>query len=112
MVISDNLSIDELSVDIEIESLLDLSLGKVFRSIVLGLLRNDFSNLCELPTLRDNLDIVSALINNLIGLWCFWLVLSNLLGVLAHSGGNELLDHLLVVAAGVFALLNHVLVKL
>ena len=59
----------------------------------------------QLPTLRDNLEtVVIRLVNDLVRLWCLWLVLSNLLGVLAYSGGDELLDHVLIVAAGALGL--------
>jgi len=55
----------------------------------------------QFPTLRDDLKtVVISLVNNLVRLWCLWLVLSNFLGVLAYSGGDELLDHVLIVAAG------------
>jgi len=42
MVISDNLSIDKLGVDIKVILLLDLSLGKILGSGLLSLLRNNF----------------------------------------------------------------------
>jgi hypothetical protein len=42
MVISDNLSIDKLGVDIKVILLLDLSLGKILGSGILSLLRNNF----------------------------------------------------------------------
>jgi len=101
MVISDNLSIDKLGVDIKVILLLDLSLGKILGSGLLGLLRNNFRNLGQFPTLRDDLKtVVIRLVNNLVRLWCLWLVLSDFLGVLAYSGGDELLDHVLIVAAG------------
>ena len=101
MVISDNLSIDKLGVDIKVILLLDLSLGKILGSGLLGLLRNNFRNLGQSPTLRDDLKtVVIRLVNNLVRLWCLWLVLSDFLGVLAYSGGDELLDHVLIVAAG------------
>lgn len=101
MVISDNLSIDKLGVDIKVILFLDLSLGKILGSGFLSLFMNNSCNFGQFPTLRDDLNtVIIRLFNDLVRLWCLWLILSDFLRVLAYSGNNKLLDHVLIVATG------------